>query len=251
MIITNTHQSILTITMSRADKKNALTAQMYQDIANAIIAANHNPTIKSIIISGSEGVFSAGNDLADFLANPNMDKDSSVYQFLTALIDCQLPLIAAVEGIAVGVGATMLLHCDRVIASEGAVFAMPFANLGLVPEAAASLLLPRLVGYQKAAEWLLTGDQFSAANARSAGFITEVVENDSALSCANAFAAKLASKPRSSLIATKALLRRDEESLRTRLDAELTEFIKGLNGDAAKEAMTAFLEKRKPDFSNF
>ena len=251
MVIINNANGILELTFSRSEKKNAITSGMYQQIADSLNAANEDTSIKAIIITGSESVFTAGNDLADFLANPNMDKDSSVYQFLLALLHCKLPLIAAVEGLAVGVGTTLLLHCDRVVASKSAVFSMPFVNLGLVPEAASSLLLPRLVGYQKAAEWLLTGDAFDVEQAHKAGLVSQVVEEGEALVIAENFAQKLSEKPRSSLVATKALLRRDEEPIQSRLDIELKGFITGLNGDAAKEAMTAFMEKRKPDFSNY
>jgi len=249
MISVKQQSSVTQLVFSRPEKKNAITGEMYQQLADAINQASDDTRVKAIIISGAEGVFTAGNDLADFLANPNMDESSSVYQFLQALMHCQLPLIAAVEGLAVGIGTTLLLHCDRVIAADSAKFSLPFINLGLVPEAVSSMLLPKQVGYQKAAQWLFTGDVFTAAEAFEAGLVAELVAEGGAIAQAEAFAEKLAQKPRSSLIATKHLLRRDEESMQQRLEAELALFVEGLNSAAAKEAMTAFMEKRPADFS--
>ncbi len=251
MIVLEKASKIAKVTLNRPEKKNALTSAMYGDIASAIENAGADPSIKVIMIKGHNDFFTAGNDLGDFLANPNMDEKSHVFQFLKALICCELPIIAAVEGFAVGVGTTMLLHCDQVFAGRSASFSMPFVNLGLVPEACASLLLPKQVGYQKAANWLLTGDTFTAAEASDAGIVGQMVESGTAEEAAMKFAFTLASKPRSSLIATKRLLRRPDESMVARLHEELELFTEGLNGPAAKEAMTAFMEKRKPDFSEF
>ena len=251
MITIAKQDKVVQITLNRPEKKNALTSEMYGDIAQAINDANSNPSVKVVLIKGHNDFFTAGNDMGDFLSNPNMDEKSNVYQFLKALIFCEIPVIAAVEGFAVGVGTTMLLHCDQVFAGRSASFSMPFVNLGLVPEACASLLLPRQVGYQKAANWLLTGDTFTAQEAHEAGIVGQLVDSGSAATSAMKFAFKLSQKPRSALVATKRLLRRPEESMVARLHEELDLFIEGLNGPAAKEAMTAFMEKRKPDFSDY
>ncbi len=251
MINVSKQGKVIVITLNRPEKKNALTAQMYASMAEAINEANQSPEIKAMVFKGHEGFFTAGNDLADFLANPNMDEESSVYQFLKALLCSEIPMIAAIEGFAVGVGTTMLLHFDYVFASKNASFSMPFVNLGLAPEACASLLLPRLVGYQRAAKWLMTGDAFDVNEAYEAGLVGEVTEAGMAELKAMEYAMNLAQKPRSSLAATKRLMRRSEESMVARLHAELDLFMEGLQGPAAKEAMTAFMEKRPADFSNF
>ena len=251
MIKIKQENNIVQAIIHRPDKKNALTSEMYASLAKSINDANESSASKVIILSGHIDFFTAGNDLADFMSNPNMDESTPVYHFLNALIACELPIIAAVEGFAVGVGTTMLLHCDQVFAGRNAKFSMPFINLGLVPEACASLLLPRQVGYQQAANWLMTGDTFCAIEAANAGLVGQIVDDGNALSEATLFAQKLAQKPRSALIATKRLLKRPEEPLHDRLHAELKLFIEGLNGPAAKEAMTAFMEKRPADFSDF
>lgn len=242
--------NVCIIAFNRPEKKNAITAEMYQQMADALVAATNDTNVKVVLFQGKGEHFSAGNDLKDFLANPSMDEDSSVYQFLMALEACPLPVVAAVEGFAIGIGSTLLLHCEQVFADSEAKFALPFINLGLVPEAGSSLLLPRLCGYQKAAKWLLTGDVFTAQDAEKAGFISQVCEGDTKQQ-ALAFASQLAAKPRSSLVATKTLLKRDEEPLADRMQVELKAFVEGLNSEAAKEAMTAFIEKRPADFSKF
>jgi enoyl-CoA hydratase/carnithine racemase len=251
MIAVNRHINFVELSINRPEKKNALTSSMYAQLAAEINNANENMHYKAILLTGGHSFFTAGNDLADFMSNPNMDESTPVFHFLNALIESELPIIAAVEGFAVGVGTTMLLHCDQVFAGRSASFSMPFINLGLVPEACASLLLPRQVGYQQAANWLMTGDTFSADEACQAGLVAQLVSDGEADAQAQAFVEKLAQKPRSALIATKRLLRRPEETLQARLHAELELFIEGLNGPAAKEAMTAFMEKRPANFSDF
>lgn len=248
-VIIREEGAICFINMNRPEKKNAITAQMYQHMADAINAAASNMSIKVIVIGGSAGNFTAGNDLADFLANPSIEKGSPVYEFLQALMHCPLPLIAAVEGFAIGIGSTLLLHCEQVFADEGARFAFPFVDLGLVPEAGSTLLLPQAIGYRKAADLLLRGVPFSAAEALAIGFVSQVAKGD-VNDIARDYACSLATKPRSSLVEIKRLLKRDSETLQQRADVELQSFVQCLNSPAAKEAMTAFLEKRKPDFSN-
>ena len=242
------NNGICVISLDRPEKKNAITLQMYQQIADAITVAIGDKSTKVIILDSENEHFTSGNDLSDFLKNPSMDEDSSVYQFLQALITCPLPIISAVEGYAIGIGSTMLLHCEQVIASQSATFAFPFINLGLVPEAGSSLLLPRLVGYQKAADWLLTGDTISAQDAYEAGFVSRLVAEGEASEVAMAYAKKLCEKPRETLVEIKRLLRRNEEALQQRVEIELELFVQCLNSEPAKEAMTAFIEKRKPNF---
>lgn len=244
------HNMAVHIQLDRPEKKNALSQAMYQLMADAINAASADKAVKVIVLSGEGGNFTSGNDLADFLQDPSMQKDSPVYQFLMSLVHCEIPILAAVEGFAVGIGSTLLLHCERVFAAEDAIFSLPFINLGLVPEAGASLLLPRLVGYQQAAHWLLSGDKFSAAEAQAAGFVGRVCSPGQALAEALEYASMLQQKPRSGLVATKKLLRRDDEALHQRLHIELELFVEHLSAPAAVEAMTAFMEKRAPDFSN-
>lgn len=242
--------AVCLICINRPDKKNAITLDMYQMMADALLEAADNRATKVVVLGSESEHFTSGNDLGDFLRNPSMDKDGAIYQFLSALIDCPLPVVAAVQGFAIGIGATLLLHCDQVIADETATFAFPFVNLGLVPEAGSSLLLPRLVGYQKAADWLLTGDSISAREALAAGLVAKLVPEGQSLKSAIEYAEKLAGKSRETLIRIKQLLRRDEESLHARVDIELEFFVECLNSVPAKEAMTAFLQKRKPDFKN-
>lgn len=240
---------IFYLVFNRAEKKNAITRAMYQALADAIKAAEANTAVKVILLQSSSENFCAGNDIADFLQAPSMDESSAVYQFLQALVTCKLPIVASVKGFAIGVGATMLLHCDQVFSDNSSQFALNFINLGLVPEAASSLLLPKQIGYQKAADLLLTGRTFSAQEAHALGFVGQLV--DDADTQALAYAQLLAQKPRSGLIETKRLLRKDDEALQLRLADELQAFVRFLSADAAKEALTAFTEKRAADFSNF
>ncbi|CAA0125238.1 2,3-dehydroadipyl-CoA hydratase [BD1-7 clade bacterium] len=248
-ITVQTDNAICVVGINRPEKKNALTADMYQAMADAVNAASADTNVKVVILTGIGEHFTAGNDLGEFLADPSMDEDSSVYCFLQAIARCEIPMIAAVEGFAVGIGCTLLLHCERVICDSTARFAFPFVNLAIVPEAASSLLLPRLVGYQQAAHLLLTGDTFDANEALEMGLAAEKTETGEALQTAMTYAEKLTGKARGALVATKQLLRRDDEPVQDRLHHELAIFVEKLQAPAAKEAMTAFMEKRKPDFT--
>jgi enoyl-CoA hydratase/carnithine racemase len=243
----NNNGHVCSIRFNRGDKKNAITQQMYGLIADGIEQAVANSDIRVIFIGSENEHFSAGNDLADFLQNPSMGTDTEVYRFLQAMVNCPLPVVAAVQGYAVGVGSTLLLHCEQVFADKNAIFSMPFVNLGLVPEAGSSALLPKLVGYQKAADILLNGDAFSGEDAKAMGFVSQLVDADVEAK-ALAYAEELATKPRETLVAIKALLKRNEEPLIDRVHAELEVFVKSLKSPAAVEAMTAFMEKRKPNF---
>lgn len=253
MNITTTRDGpILRITLDRADKKNALTAAMYAGITAALRGADADPAVRAIVIHGAGDAFTAGNDLQDFLANPPRNENAPVLEFLFKLGSVEKPLIAAVQGAAVGVGTTMLLHCDFVYATEKTRFALPFVNLGIVPEAASSYLLPMLAGYQRAAELLLLGEPFDAAKAREIGLVNAIVAPEALLDTAMATARKLAERPAASIRATKALMRRwHGPAVQAALQEEVRQFVARLDSPEAKEAFTAFFEKRKPDFSKF
>ena len=243
---------ILRITFDRADKKNALTAAMYAALTAALREGDADPSVRAIVVDGAGDAFTAGNDLQDFLANPPRDERAPVLEFLYKLGAIEKPLIAAVQGVAVGVGTTMLLHCDFVYATEKTRFVLPFVNLGLVPEAASSYLLPLLAGYQRASELLLLGEPFDAATAREIGLVNAIVAPEALLETALATARKIAARPAASVRATKALMRRwHDANVQAALREEVREFVARLESPEAKEAFTAFFEKRKPDFSKF
>ena len=251
-ILSETKDGIARIEIDRPDKKNALTAAMYQAMADAIHAAEADAKVRVLLIHGKPGLFTAGNDLQDFLDHPPRDDQRPVFQFLYAISQAQKPIIAAVAGAAVGIGTTMLLHCDLVYAAPNARLQLPLVNLGLVPEAASSLLLPSLIGYQRAAELLLLGEPFSAQKARDIGLVTEVVPEDQLFDTAMAQAKKLAGKPAASLRLTKRLMKQGQAAaVAQRIKLESGHFAERLDSPEAKEAFSAFLEKRKPDFSRF
>lgn len=243
---------VLRIQLDRAAKKNALTAGMYRAFADALRSAATDADVRVVLVHGTPDAFTAGNDLQDFLANPPRGSESPVFAFLDAVTHVEKPLVAAVNGVAVGIGTTMLLHCDLVYAGQDAKFAMPFVNLGLCPEAASSFLLPALAGYQRAAELLLLGEPFDAAKALAVGIVTEVVPNDLTLEAAEQAARKLAAKPPASVRLTKRLLKAQTKAMmEAALAEELRNFGERLVSGEAKEAFNAFLEKRKPDFTRF
>jgi enoyl-CoA hydratase/carnithine racemase len=248
-IIVGDAKGIRTISINRPEKKNALTVAMYDVMAKAISGEETAKGVRVLVIRGGDGIFTAGNDLMDFLQNPPSDKNSPVIQFLSAMAETTLPIVAAVSGPAIGVGSTILLHCDFVYADETAKFHFPFVNLALVPEASSSMLLPRLVGYQKAAELFMLGEAFSPQDAMELGLVSAVVAEGMLMDKAYETAGRLASKPTQALRATKALLRRPQEGLLDRIAAEGEAFRAQLTSPEAKEAMTAFLEKRPADFS--
>lgn len=251
-IKTEVRDRIARIQLNRLDKKNALTADMYQAMADALRAADADPQVRVVLIHGSAECFCAGNDLKDFLEKPPHGDDSPVFQFLLAISSAAKPIVAAVGGPAVGIGTTMLLHCDLVYAAGDARFQLPFVPLGITPEAASSLLLPMSAGYQRAAELLLLGQPFDAAKAHAAGFITEVVDKSALLERATSAAAQLAALPPTSVRLTKSLMRRcHAQAVQEHMHLESLTFRERLNSPEAKEAMTAFFEKRKPDFSRF
>jgi len=242
---------IMQIRINRPAKKNALTVAMYEALVDSLILAEQDPEVKVILFTGTEGAFTAGNDLQDFLKSPPKDDSAPVIRFINLLPKAKKPMIAAVNGMAVGIGTTMLLHCDLVYASRSAMFVLPFINLALVPEAASSLLLPRIAGYHKAAELLMLGEPFDPQVALEARIINAICADDQLLDTAMEAAKKLTEKPQAALLATKALLKQEDVFVSSRIESELSEFIKHLSSAESKEAFTAFLEKRKPDFSKF
>jgi len=248
-IVTSRSDGVLEIRITRPHKKNALTAAMYAELADVINSVAGDPEVRAILLTGCGDAFTAGNDLADFLEHPPSGTDSPVFRFLEAISTTPQPLVAAVNGMAIGIGTTLLLHCDLVYASDKARFQLPFVNLGLVPEAAVSLLLPRAAGHARAAELLMLGEPFDAAHAESAGLLTAIVEDQALPQKARTAAMKLAAKPRGALRATKALMRRDDEPVADRMQAEVAEFAARLVSPAAREAFSAFLEKRAPNFT--
>ena len=241
---------VCTITLNRVDKKNSITTVMYQTMADALTAVQGDAATRVVVFQGHETVFSAGNDIADFLNNPPAGQDSPVFQFLRAISSFTKPIVAAVNGPAVGVGTTLLLHCDLVYAGDNAAFSMPFVNLGLCPEAASSLLVPQLMGYHRAAEALLLGEPFMAEAALEIGLVNRVVPPLETNTYAQSVARRLAAKPISSLIETKRLMKKNQGPLVAQVMAEEgASFGRMLREPAAREAFGAFMEKRRPDFS--
>ena len=241
---------VMTLTFNRRDRKNSITAAMYADLADALADASTRDAVRVVVLQGHETVFSAGNDIADFLNTPPSGAESPVYGFLFGIASFPKPLIAAVCGPAVGIGTTMLLHCDLVYAGDNAVFSLPFVDLGLCPEAAASLLLPQLLGYHRAAEALLLGEPIRADAALAAGLVNRIVSPQEANPLAQVQARKLATKPIRSLIETKRLMKMGQaQQVARQMTEEGASFERMLREPAAREAFTAFMEKRRPDFS--
>jgi len=245
-------ERVLTITINRPARRNALTSAMYRTMADALEDAEQDPALRAILIRGHADVFTAGNDIEDFLKAPPTGDDSPVIRFLHAIASAQKPLVAAVTGAAIGVGTTLLLHCDLVYAADSARFALPFVQLGLCPEAASSLLLPRVAGYQAAAEKLLLGDAFDANEAQRMGFVTRVLPAAELDAHVAAQLSRLVALPAASLRVTRSLMKRaGAHEVRTQMDEERVHFARMLLAPEAREAFSAFLEKRKPDFTQF
>jgi enoyl-CoA hydratase/carnithine racemase len=248
-ILTHIDAGVMTITFNRLDKKNSITVSMYAAMADAVAQAGADPSVRVVVFQGHESIFSAGNDIGDFLNQPPTTQESPVFRFLRGIATFEKPMLAAVAGPAVGIGTTLLFHCDLVYAGDNAAFSMPFVNLGLCPEAASSLLAPRMFGYHRAAEALLMGEPFFAEAAQEVGLVNRVVPPTEVNGYAQAQARKLAAKPLTSLIATKRLMKGDTQAVLQKMDEEGQDFGRMLREPAAKEAFGAFMEKRKPDFS--
>lgn len=245
-ILQNQESGVLTLTLNRVDKKNSLNASMYAELADALQSATNNADIKVVLLQGHETVFSAGNDIADFLQQPPATEESAVFRFLKGIAVFPKPLLASVCGPAVGVGTTMLFHCDLVFAGDNAAFSMPFVNLGLCPEAGSSLLAPQLMGYQRAAEALLLGEPFLVEAALEMGLISRVLPPTEVNAYAQHQARKMATKPLSSLIETKRLMKAAHiPAVLARIQEEAVSFGRMLKEPPAIEAFSAFLGKRK------
>ena len=251
-ILSSKNGGVLAIGFNRPEKKNAITEAMYRALAEALSDAEADPAVRVILLHGKPDVFTAGNDLDDFMKSPPTGDGSPVSQFLHAISHAQKPVVAAVTGMAVGIGTTLLLHCDLVYAGDNAKFSLPFTSLGLVPEAASTYLLPVIAGYQRAAELLLLGETFGPEKAKEAGFVTQVLPAAQTLATAQEAAAKLAALPGKSVRVTKDLLKRvHRQHIAEQMRAESAHFRPMLNEPAAKEAFAAFMERRQPDFSKF
>jgi len=251
-IDTDQKGAILAIALNRPDKKNAITAAMYGALADALHKAAADEGVRVVLLHGEGGVFTAGSDLADFRSAPNRTDNAPVFRFLRELAHLEKPLVAAVEGVAVGIGTTMLLHCDLVYAAPQTRFALPFVNLAVVPEAASSYLLPRIAGWQRAAELLMLGEPFTAEQALAAGMVNAIVPSERLLDAAMGAAQSLAAKPPFALRQTKRLMKQAQyDHIDRAMRDEARVFAQCLQSPEAKEAFAAFFEKRKPDFSRF
>ncbi len=245
-------RGVLRIGIHRPEKKNALSLAMYQAMADALIQADGDPAVRVILLHGSADCFTSGNDLQDFLANPPSGTESPVFRFLTAISQAKKPIVAAVNGPAIGIGTTMLLHCDLIYAGDQARFQLPFVNLGLCPEAASSILLPRLIGHPRAVELLMLGETFDASRALELGLINAILPGAKLFRHAIAQAQKLAEKPPASVRLTKQLLKAaPATSTEQALLTEAGHFQRMLGQPEAREALTAFFERRAPNFSQF
>lgn len=251
-ILTSIENGILTIQFNRPEKKNAITAAMYQTMSDALNSAEGNPQVRVILFIGKPEAYTAGNDLEDFMKNPPSGKDHPVFKFMHSISHASKPVVAAVSGVAVGIGATMLMHCDLVYAADNAKLSMPFVQLGLCPELASSLMLTQIAGYQRAAEKLMLGEPFSAQEAHDMGLVNKVLPVDQLESHARAQAAKLVALPAASLRVTKQLMRADQMPvIEAKMEKEIQHFAAMLVAPEAKEAFSAFFQKRRPDFTQF
>jgi enoyl-CoA hydratase/carnithine racemase len=249
-IITDRSESILRVELNRPEKKNAMTSRMYVALADILNAADKEDDTRVVLWYGAGDSFCAGNDIEDFLKNPPGPGESPQARLMNALVDFDKPLIAAVQGAAIGGGTTMLTHCDFVYAGESANFQMPFINLAVVPELGSSCSVPTRIGHIRAAELILLGMPFDARRAADLGFVTQVVSDQNLLVTATETARKLAAKPAGALQASKRLMKAPfREQIKAAIKAELEEFSAHVRSDDAKEAIRAFLEKRPPDFN--
>jgi len=249
-IVTRLEDGVLVIAFDRLDRRNAITSGMYAAMADALTIAVDDAHVRVVLLQGHETIFTAGNDISEF-RNADPAVESPAFRFLRTIAEFPKPIVAAVSGPAVGIGTTMLLHCDLVYASETASFSLPFVNLGVCTEAASSLLLPQLLGHHRAAEALLLGEPLSALAALSAGLVNRLLPAADVNAFANAQARKLATKPSSSVREIKRLMNATQKAAVARqMDDEGDIFRRMLTEPAAKEAFSAFLEKRAPDFSN-
>jgi enoyl-CoA hydratase/carnithine racemase len=252
-IQTDLQNGVLHLILNRPEKKNALTSAMYDALVTAVQRAESDDAIRVLVLRGNGDSFTAGNDIEDFVQKPWQGQSvPPAEQFIRAIAFARKPVIAAAHGLAVGIGTTILLHCDLVYAAEETKFVMPFVNLGILPEAGSTLLLPSLIGHQRAAELLLLADPFSAQRAYELGIVNRVVPGDQLLSAASAAAQTLAGKPAGAVRLAKQMMK---QHLRADLDRVIREEVLAIAGQLESpetgEALSAFLQKRKPDFSRF
>lgn len=243
--------AILSIEIRRPEKKNALTGVMYTALAEAIDRYEREPKLRVLFLTGTRDCFTSGNDLGDFLKGQALGTNSPVVRFLAAIREMHKPLVAAVNGAAVGIGTTLLLHCDLAYAGKSARFQLPFTNLGLCPEGGSSLLLPYLLGHRKAAQLLLLGEPFGPEEARDFGLVNAVFEDSDYHDQAWRKAEALAAQPPASVRIAKRLMKVAFPTLASHMTEEMTQFAARLKSPEAQEAFTAFMEKRKTDFSQF
>ena len=242
---------VLEVMFNRPQKKNAINAAMYAAVVAAFRHADADPAVRVVLLSGAGDTFTAGNDIGDFQSRAVAADPVDGSAFLTALSSLTKPLVAAVNGPAIGVGTTMLAHADLVVAARSARFVMPFTSLGLVPEAASSLLFPRLVGHQRASALLLLGEALDAPTAQEWGLVNQVVAAEELMDTARAVAARLAALPPEAVRQTKQLIKHGQPDVAGRIAEELALFRQRLRSPEAAEAFQAFVEKRRPDFSRF
>jgi enoyl-CoA hydratase/carnithine racemase len=245
-ILTRKEHGICTIEFNRPEKKNAITAAMYQALADALLDAQRDEKIAVILFGGTNDAFTAGNDLQDFVDRPPVYPHAPVFQFMHELSHATKPVVAAVCGSAIGIGTTMLLHCDLVYAADNARFGLPFTHLGLCPEFASTLLLPQIAGYQRAAEKLLLGESFDAREAHEMGLVSRVLPAEEVMQHAHTQAAKLAALPSSSVRLAKRLMKSgDMEAVNSRIAEESMHFSEMLKAPAAQRALAGFLQKTR------
>ncbi|MEO7151418.1 MAG: enoyl-CoA hydratase [Burkholderiaceae bacterium] len=251
-IKTGTLNGVAIVEIARPEKKNAITGAMYLAMAEALILANADPAVRAVLIAGQPGIFTSGNDLEDFMQRPPSNEETPSRVFMKALMGSEKPVIAAVTGAAIGIGTTLLLHCDFVYVSDEARLAMPFVSLGLVPEFGSSLLVPQLMGNPRAAEKLLLGEPFTGADAVECGIANAVLPAGEVMAHARRIAERFNTLPPAAVRETKKLMRRARTSdVPGTIDAESEVFRARLQSPEAKEAFGAFFQKRKPDFSQF
>jgi enoyl-CoA hydratase/carnithine racemase len=243
---------VMRIELNRPDKKNALTSAMYDAMREALAASNDDPAVRAVFIYGQPDCFTAGNDLADFQDLERMRRERPAMKFLGVISSAVKPIVAAVNGPAVGIGTTMLLHCDLVYAGQSTRFQMPFVSLGLAPEGTSSYTLARIMGHARAAELLLLGERFSADRALGMGLVTDVLADESLFAHAEAKVAQLVAQPAAAVRTAKALMKRwTADQVKAVLEAEAAIFGERLGSPEFAEAARAFFERRKPDFSRF
>jgi enoyl-CoA hydratase/carnithine racemase len=249
-IVTERSGSILRVELNRPAKRNAMTSAMYLALADIFNGAAKDEHVRVVLWHGAGDSFCAGNDIEDFLKNPPGPGESPQARLMGALVDFDKPLVAAVQGAAIGGGTTMLLHCDFVYAGESAKFQMPFINLAVVPEFGSSCAVPARIGYLRAAELILLGLPFNAGRAAELGLVTQVVPDQTLFATATETVRNLATKPAGALQASKRLMKLPfQEQIKAAMKSENEEFSEQVRSEDAKEALTAFLEKRKPDFT--